>query len=184
MDSSTPSGATDAHDDEHITIATVGKPVGLEGWCRIFPYGNTLKTIDPPYNLLVGNEHPEKRVELIDLRKVPKGYQGRFKGYDNRDSIDSLKNSQLFIEKNKLPDIQSDEFYHFELENMDILSQATNEYIGKVIKVHNYPTVDALEVEKKGGYTFTVPLTKEIVIKIDKTSRKIYVSDSALEELL
>jgi 16S rRNA processing protein RimM len=184
VDASTPAGASGAHEGEYIAIATVGKPVGLEGWCRIFPYGNTLKNITPPCDLMAGNEVPETRVNLIELRKVPKRYQGRFEKYNSRDSIDSLKNSQLFIGKDMLPEVQHDEFYHFELEEMDVISNTTKEYFGKVAKVHNYPTVDALEVEKKSGYTFILPLTKEIVTKIDKTNRKIYVSDSALEELL
>lgn len=184
MDNKTPSGETDAEGDDYVAIATVGKPVGLAGWCRIFPHGNTLEKIEVPYEFMAGERIPEMRVELIELRKVPKGFQGRFEGYENRDAIDTLKHAQLFISNESLPDTQDDEFYHFELEQMKIYSQVSDEYIGRVKKVHNYPTVDALEIEKKSGYTFIVPLTKEIVIKIDRSSRKIWVSDSALEELL
>ena len=184
MEHSTPSGETGAFTGEYIAIATVGKPVGLEGWCRLIPFGETLKRVMVPCKVMTGIETPENCVELVELRKVPKGHQARFLGYDDRDSVDSLKHRRLFIKENQLPGIAENEYYHFELENMAVYGQRSQEYIGSVITVHNYPTVDALEIRKKSGFTFIVPLTKEIVLSVDTAEKKIIVADAALEELL
>ncbi len=167
-----------------IVIATVGRPVGLDGWCRIFPSGNTLAAAALPLRVKAGVGKPEITVILKELRKDGKGYRGHFDGYENREHIDAIKNFQLFLPKENLPDNQPDEYYHFELEGMAVYSIDRNEYIGTVINVHNYPTVDALEISLKNGKTVIFPMTKEAVREINKEGSTIFIDDSIIEELL
>lgn len=169
---------------EYIAIATVGRPVGLSGWCRIITFGRTLEKVKIPFTLTAGLKYPKEEVILRELRQDAKGYKGLFKGYDTREEIESLKNSQLFIEKEKLPVAGENEYYHFELEGIDVFSRGNDKYIGKVNCVHNYPTVDALEVGKEDGSSCILPMTEQVIERIDKKNRKIYIFDAAIEELL
>lgn len=183
-DSSTSSKSPEDYESEYIAIATIGRPVGLDGWCRVFTFGNTLEKIELPYSLRAGIKNPTVTVMLKELGQDTKGYRGLFEGYGSRESIDTLKKFQLFVEKDKLPLHKHDEFYHFELEGMKVFCNESKECIGKVIHVHNYPTVDALEVKKISGCTFIVPMTEEAIKRIDRNSREIIISDSTVEELL
>ena len=169
---------------EFIAIATVGRPVGLKGWCRIVTFGNTLEKAKIPYTISAGFEKPDLSVTLKELRKDAKGYKGLFKGYDTREEVELLKNRQIFIEKEKLPAIRENEFYHFELEGMEVFNNGNNRCIGKVNRVFNYPTVDALEVRKADGSLFIVPMSEQVIERIDKEDQKIFVNESAIEELL
>ncbi len=169
---------------EFIAIATVGRPVGLKGWCRIFTFGSTLEKVKIPYTITAGLKNPEVSVTLKELRKDANVYKGLFKGYDTREEIESLKNHKLYIEKEKLPITRENEFYHFELEGMAVFNDVKNECIGKVNRVFNYPTVDALEVRKEDGSMCIIPMTELVIERIDKENQKIYVNDSAVEELL
>ncbi len=172
------------HSEELIAIAAIGKPVGLKGWCRLFPHGETLSSLKLPFKLDAVGDLGSEQVELVSLHKDPKGYRGRFEGYGSRDEVDVLKNLQLKIPRSDLPEKGNDEFYHFELEGMKVFSDKNGEEIGVVIKVHNYPTVDALEVKRDSGYQFVLPMTKEIVKIIDRETGIITADGSAIEELL
>lgn len=184
MEKAASSQRPEAFEPVHIAIATVGRPIGLDGWCRIFPHGNTLLATSIPLQVKAGPEKPEITLTLRELSKDGKGYRGRFEGYANWERVDTVKNYQLFMPKENLPDNQPDEYYHFELEGMAVYRKGENEPIGTVINVHNYPTVDALEVAMKKGNRCIVPMTKDTVKKIDKESRAVIIDDAALEELL
>lgn len=174
----------EAFESEHIAIATIGRPVGLDGWCRLFPFGNTLGNVLIPFSLEAGVDTPQKSVELIELNKDAKGFKGRFKGYTKREAVDTLKNCQLFINRDQMPGKQPDEYYHFELEGLAVYNNKTKERIGTVIKVHNYPTMDALEVQKKSGYTYIVPMTKEVITQIESDTGTVFINASVIDELL
>lgn len=169
---------------ELIAIATVGRPVGLKGWCRIFTFGSTLEEAELPYTMTAGFENPEVSVTLKELRKDTKGFKGLFEGYETREGAESLRNRKLFIEREKLPLTRENEFYHFELEGMSVHNNGDNACIGKVSHVYNYPTVDALEVSREDGSALIIPMNEQVIERIDKENKKIYVNDSALEELM
>ena len=183
-DPSDSSQSPEVHKTEFIAIATVGRAVGLNGWCRIVTFGSTLENVKIPYTISAGLKKPEVSVTLIELRKDAKGYKGLFAGYDTREEVESLKNRQLFFEREKLPITRENEFYHFELEGMEVFNTGNNEYVGKVEHIYNYPTVDALEVRKADGSKFIIPMSQQAIEKIDKESKKIFVNESAIEELL
>lgn len=174
----------DSSKEELIIIATIGRPVGQNGWCRVFPYGSTFEYIDPPCRVMVGTEKSYRSIVLEAVRNTPKGFQTLFKDYTTREKVDTLKNINILLKKSELPQNDPDVFYHFELEGMTVISSATSECIGSVRKVHNYPTIDALEVERKNGYTFIVPMNRDVIKEIDKSERKIVVESKILEELL
>ena len=167
---------------DYIAVGTIGKAVGLKGECRIVPFGGTLERIKLPVSLKAGCKEPEMTVVLKALIKQPKGYKAFFGGHESRESVERIKNHTLFIEKDRLPFSGSNEFYHFELEGMDVISEGLNETIGSVIHVHNYPTVDALEVRKNDGRTIIIPLTEQVIKRIDKDKRCIVVSPGTLED--
>lgn len=169
---------------EFIAIASIGKPIGLDGWCRIFPIGKTLKRCALPLTVHVGKENHYHAIVLKELYPSNKCYRGFFSHYTTKDRIDSLKNYQLCLARDQLPPKDDDEYYHFELENMSVLCVETRKYLGKVSAVYNYPTVDAIEIKKDDNSTIVVPITKEIIKTVNLQKNEIHLVVSLIEELL
>lgn len=182
-DSSASFLSSEAGESDYIAIGTVGKPVGLAGWCRLFPYGKTLGKIPVPFSCKAGFDKPRISLELVALKKDAKGYTGQFNTYAKREEVDTLKNYILFINRDRLPVNQSDEYFHFELKGLKVYLSSSKKCIGTVIDVHNYPTTDALEVKKKSGGTIIIPMTKEVIPEIDSKNGTIFVDDSVIDEL-
>lgn len=169
---------------DFVTIGQVGRPVGLAGWCRIHPQGKALWTAKLPFTAMAGARKPEQSVTIIETRGTEGNLQARFEGYADCTAIDRLKNLVLYMENSRLPETGESEFYHFELEGMEAFGLVSEAPMGKVIAVHNYPSVDALEIRKDDGATYEVPFSDAAVPKIDRNARRVYLDESFLEEIL
>ncbi len=169
---------------DYVNIAQIGRPVGLGGWCRVFPQGQALEALKLPTDILVGSGKPESTVTLRKLRGVTGALQAKFDGRDNSSSVDELKNLVLFIEQAQLPKVAENEFYHFELEAAEVFSDRSGELIGIVLHVNNYPTVDALEVRRPTGHVFEVPFNGTAVPRVDREAKKVFINEDFLEEIL
>jgi ribosomal 30S subunit maturation factor RimM len=61
---------------------------------------------------------------------------------------------------------------------------ASGREIGTVADVHNYPTIDAIEIVDGKGVSRLVPLTRSAVTSIDVKNRTITVDEATLEDVL
>lgn len=170
---------------EYIEIAYVRKPVGLKGWCGISVHGRTLLNLSLPFPLYIGKDEKSLNdIVLHAVRPASGGYQCLFEGVEDRENAESFRGCRIFIRKKHLTSLDKKEFYHFELEGMNVYDSEGNEQLGTVERIYNYPSVDALEILKKDGRTITVPFTKDVVKEIDRDNRAVFIYASQLEDIL
>ncbi len=169
---------------EPVAIGIIGRPRGIRGECRATAFGRTLELLTLPCTVGVGRpDGPRREMLLREVRKAPHGLICRFDGIDSRDAAETLRNRQILIDRADLPALEQGEYYHFELENLRVIDERGNA-LGAVIRVHNYPTVDALEVRRDSGGTFILPMRDETIESIEPSGGLIRVHAEALEELL
>jgi len=167
-----------------IALARVGKPVGLAGQCRIFPFGDTITDADLPLELWVGTPKSIEPITLIELKSSNDVIKAKFKGMNDCDAVDRIKNFFVYTELEKLPPIKEDEYYFRDLEGLDVETE-TGEIWGVVTEVFNFPTTDAIEVKrKKNGDRILVPFRKETISAVLIAEKKIIVASEILEDLL
>lgn len=170
--------------DELIAIAKLLRPVGLDGLCAVESFGKTLELLEIPFEVRVGlNGDETQKVLIEEIQSRPKGFICRFKGINNLQSAEQLKGYLIFIDTQQLPSLGTEEFYHFELKGMTVFSDS-NQRIGVVVDVHNYPTTDSLEVKRNNGELILLPMNKDSIVTIEKEEHRIVVKQDFLEELL
>jgi 16S rRNA processing protein RimM len=170
---------------EWVAIGIVKRPVGLDGFCSVEPYGETLSALRFPCDVRIGKEIAIAESAQIDkFVALPNGYRCKFNGRGDRTAVEGLRGSLIFIEQEALPELSGSSFYHFELKGMAVYSDAGNNRIGTVTEVHNYPSVDTIEVERTEGDSLLLPLTNGAIIAIDRAGKSITVSQSFVNELL
>ena len=170
---------------ELIAIGIVRRPVGLNGFCSIEAFGATFAALETPCAVLIGKD--EAHTESIELREIAvrgDGYQIRFEGKNDRESVDGLRGLYIYVEDAAVPELPGNEFYHYELKGMEVISDTAGTSIGTVIEVHNLPSMDTLEVAMKNGPSILLPLSEQAVVAIDKAGKRITVRQSFVEELL
>jgi len=169
---------------DFITVGVIGKAVGLQGFCRIRVFGKTLEEKIPETLYLGQGPKHTTAVSLEKIRPDKTGYAARFSGCTRREDAEALRGKYIYVKSDDLHGLEEDEFYHFELEGMQVLSGDEGNLVGTVVTVHNYPTTDAIEVKRTNGRTVILPFNKECVLSVDTQEKKIMVSPDKLEELL
>jgi len=168
---------------KHIALARIGKPVGLAGQCRIFPFGETLINAKLPLDVWVGTPKSIELITLTELNGSGEVVKAKFKGFADCDAVDRIKNFFVYLEFEKLPPVEEDEYYFRDLEGLNVETE-TGDVWGVVTEVFSFPTTDAIEVKRKNGERVLVPFRKETISAVLVAEKKIIVASEILEDLL
>ncbi len=170
--------------DKFTLLAQIGKPVGLQGQCRIVPYGDTITSSTFPLKLWVGTNRSVEQITLLSAKSAGKDLlKGQFEGINDRDAIDRIKNQNLYLETALLPETVEDEFYFHQLKGLSVESEDGKVW-GIVSDVFNLPTTDAVEIKCKNGKKVLFPFRKETVPSVLLEDKKIIIDGEFFEELL
>jgi 16S rRNA processing protein RimM len=167
----------------HTAIGLIGRAVGLDGCCAVRPFGKTLGGLKPGFPVILLAENGKQvQSTLLTARRGSRGFRCTFEGCASREEAESVRGWLVLVEDRVLPPTSPNEYYHSDLRAMEVFS-TDDGHIGKVTEVYNFPSVDAVEVERIGGSTVLVPFTAEIVTDVDPRAGRIRLDMAMLEEL-
>lgn len=113
------------------------------------------------------------RHEIKGLRITPKGVVARLANVTDRTAAERLRGSELYVDRDRLPPADEDEFYVEDLRGLKAFSPDGAE-LGEVVSVQNYGAGDLVEVRLIGRrQTELVPFTEAIVPDIDIAGRRL-----------
>lgn len=156
-----------AHD--RILIAEIGAAHGIRGEVRVKPHGSDPMAL-ADYGPLYAADG--RTFEIKSLRPQKHMLIVRFKGVDDRNAAEALTRTKLYIDRDRLPEPDEDDFYHTDLVDLPVFDTDGNE-LGTVISVPNFGAGDLLEIAPKGARSFYLPFTREAVPEIDLAARRI-----------
>ena len=157
--------------DEMICVGVLGGAFGVNGEVRLKSY-----TADPEaiadYAPLT-SEDGSRSFDIQITRPLKGGFAARLSGVRTKEEADALKGLQLFAPRDRLPDLQDDEFYYTDLIGLTVLDTGGAE-IGKVKAVLNHGASDLLELIVPGASTTVLlPFTRAVVPTVDIASGRI-----------
>lgn len=79
----------------------------------------------------------------------------KFKDVDTRNQAEALVKTELFVEKDKLPEVAEGEYYYTDLINLNVFT-SKNEPYGRIIAVHNFGAGDIVEIQLEGSTVKTM----------------------------
>lgn len=91
------------------------------------------------------------------------------------DDARALKGSKLFLPLTALPELPEDEYYYHDLVGF-VLQQSEGDTIGEIQSVLDAGAQDLLEVRHTTGKEVLVPLTDELIVKVDKAGKKLVMN--------
>ena len=159
---------------ERVRVARIGAAHGVRGEVKLWPF-----TQDPlgvaDYGPL-DTEHGTQRFEIETLRAAKDHLVVRLKGIADRNAAEALRNTDLFVSRDKLPPIdEEDTWYHADLVGMAAITPE-GVPLGNVTAIHNFGAGDLLEIATTaGGEPLLLPFTEAVVPNIDTALRQITV---------
>jgi 16S rRNA processing protein RimM len=103
----------------------------------------------------------------------------RVDGVATKEEADALKGTELYAERDQLPSLPDDEFYHADLIGLPVYD-AGGQLLGKVKAVLNHGASDLLEIHRPGAKsTVLLPFTKAAVPTVDLAAGRIVADPPA-----
>lgn len=152
-----------------VCIAKILTAHGVRGLVKIHCY------LENPADLERFNPLQSENGKSFNLRlKNPMQdfYLAEIEGIKDRNDAEKLRNTELFIDRASLPDLEDGEVYYEDLIGLDALD-TDGTVIGKVIAVENFGAGDLIEIQPVSGKTFYLPLAEPFVTDIQETSLRV-----------
>lgn len=105
-------------------------------------------------------------------QSIPNGFSARLTGVATREEAEALKGVRLFADRDRLPALPDDEFYHADLIGLTVLDTGGAE-LGRVSAVLNHGAGDLLEIQRPGKGSALLPFTLAVVPTVDLGAGRI-----------
>jgi 16S rRNA processing protein RimM len=159
--------------ETRICVAQIGAAHGLRGGVRVRSF-----TEDPQAFASYGpleTEDRSMRLEIDSLRPDKDGFVVRFQGVTNRTAAEALRGVNLYVDRDRLPELSENEVYHADLIGLPAYTEA-GELYGHVIALHNFGAGDIIEFELEGGDTVMLAFNQATIPQIDLEAGRITVA--------
>lgn len=157
---------------DQIVVGVIAGAFGVKGEVRLKSFCAEPEDI-ANYSPLRSEMGEDYTVKI--LRSVKGGFAARLSGVRFKDEADKLKGMKLYADRNLLPALPDDEFYHADLIGLEVLDTG-GEPVGKIAAVQNHGAGDIIEVrgpKLKSG--LLLPFTREVVPTVDLTTGRIII---------
>lgn len=148
-----------------LLMGRIGAAHGIKGEVRIQSY-----TEDPlaimDYGVLATGT-PGQSIEILEARTTTNVLVARIKGVSDRTGAEKLNGTELYIDRDLLPQIEDeDDYYHADLVGLRAqLADGTS--LGEIMAVPNFGAGDLLELrDKASGETRFIPFTRDAVPEV------------------
>lgn len=135
---------------DNVILGKIGAPHGVRGWVKINSYTDEPEDIFTysPWILADG-----KRYQVDQWRPHGKALVAKLVDIDSRDDAERIKNMDISIDAELLPELGDDEFYWRELNGMQVVT--TQGYdLGVVKEVFNTGANDVIRVKANSKDAF------------------------------
>ena len=107
-------------------------------------------------------------------RPVSGALGARLSGVATKEAADALRGTRLHADRDRLPTLPDDEFYHSDLIGMSVFDPG-GAPLGRVTALHDHGAGDLIEFGTPGRETVLVPFTRAAVPTVDLAARRIVV---------
>ncbi len=162
--------------DHRVAIGKLGRPHGIRGEIRLFPFNPNSHTVTDGLHASVSREDvPDLDVTVEKARYTDKFIIVKFEEFDDRGDVDELKHGHLKVSYDDLPELEDDRFYYVELEGAPVYVAPEEdgeladdaEPMGVVDRFFETGANDVMVVNTDDGDDLFVPLVEHAVVLLD-----------------
>jgi 16S rRNA processing protein RimM len=161
----------DKRKTERVCVGAVAGAYGVRGEVRLKSFCAAPEAI-ASYGPL-WSEDGTRSFDVTLGAAVSQGFAARLSGVSSRDAADRLRGLRLFLDRDRLPNLPDDEFYHADLIGLQVFDTG-GAPLGRVKAVLNHGASDLLELVTPGQTgAVLLPFTRAIVPTVDLAAGRI-----------
>ena len=151
--------------DKTINIGKVIGLHGVKGWLKILSFSSPPENIFNYKSLIISNKYINQIFHIEDSRKQGKKILIKLDNIDDRTSAESLKESDIYIQRSDLPQLSVDTYYWEDLLGFNVFNQ-NNIKIGNVDSFIETGSNDVLIVKTPKNKNILIPFIMNKSIKV------------------
>ncbi|MEI2806468.1 ribosome maturation factor RimM [Albidovulum sp.] len=158
-------------ESDRICVGAISGAFGVRGEVRLKSFCAEPAAIAGYAPLYTGNGARSFGVTIT--RAIPGGFAARLSGVTTKEEADALRGTSLYADREKLPSLPDDEFYHADLIGLPVFDTG-GAPLGTVRAIYNHGAGDILEILAPGRRTaLLLPFTRAVVPTVDLTAGRI-----------
>ena len=127
--------------DERVELGRLDGAWGVAGWVKVFSY------TDPPQNIFDYQpwqlEQPPGLIRVREWKQQGPRLLARVDAVETREQAEQMRGQSLFIEAQRLPSAQADQFYWRDLIGLEVINRE-GERLGWVVNLMDASVHDVL----------------------------------------
>ena len=164
-----------------LVVGKIGAPHGIKGWVRINSYTDESDGIFDFSPWLLTVQGQLKEYKVADWKHQNKSFIAKLEGVENRTDVELLKNAEISIYEQQLPELEGDDFYWRDLVGLKVVTESGYD-LGKVEQLFETGANDVLLVKANvkdafGAKQRMIPYLYDQVIKQVDLDAKVITVD-------
>ncbi len=159
-----PTGSPQPGEPVFLVVGKLRRPHGVRGEMIMDILTDFPERLKTGMVVFVGEEH--KPFKVKSWREHQKGLLVSFVEYSTPEEVGILRNCLVFVKTKELPALPKGEYYHHQVIGLRVVDEANVE-LGQVTDVIATGANDVFVVKQMAGTEFLLPVTDEMVLKID-----------------
>jgi len=156
---------------DRVCVGAISGSFGVKGDIRVKSFCAQPEAI-ADYNPM-WSEDGQRQFTLTLNQPIPNGFSVRLSGIVTKEQADALRGMRLYADRDRLPSLPDDEYYHADLIGLQVLDTG-GALLGTVRNVLNHGATDLLEIQAEGlTDTVLLPFTLEAVPTVDIAAGRI-----------
>jgi 16S rRNA processing protein RimM len=167
---------------ETLVVGRITTVFGVRGWVKVHSYTEQVEVLCSYKPWLITTASGIQQLEIDDWRRHGESLVVHIKGIDDRDLAQKWCGNDISVDKSKLPDLSTDDYYWHQLEGLAVIAQHEGQQVrlGVVKSLLETGANDVLVVkgdsESIDREERLIPYVDEFVVKVDLAEQKIDVN--------
>ena len=166
-----------AHPDKdscYLAFGKVVKPHGLKGEIKVVPFSGVVSDVQIYAEIFLGYDSAEKKYTVKQCRAQGKFAILNLLDVNDRSSSELLVGQKIWVIKESLPELSTDEFYWHEMEGIEVVTDS-GQRLGTVSSIMRTGAKDVLVVDGSGK-EYLIPVVDEIIVSMDSANRVLTIA--------
>ncbi|MCX7047050.1 MAG: ribosome maturation factor RimM [Candidatus Sumerlaeota bacterium] len=160
-------------------LGRIARPHALSGELRVIPESYNAEVweaaLDLPLYLKSPSSNELRPVRLESFHPHGSLLLAQFDGITDRTQAEALTGMELWIERDALPELEEDAYYHYDLISLTVADEASGEELGVVESISENAAQDQLVVRRPDGRNFLIPFIGVFIGTVDFKTGRIHV---------
>ncbi len=160
---------------ERIKIGKIVNAVALRGEVKIYNYSD-LERFEELDTVILANRKQSKEYSIENVRYQKNMVIVKFKGVNDRNQAEALKDFEVFITEEDLRELPEDTFYIRDLIGCKVKDLESGNVIGTISDVLQNTAQDLYQVDLEGGKQVFIPAVAQFVKDVKIAEKLVEVT--------